>query len=41
MFGPLQIWKKIKFSDTKGLLYGGLSVTFKEKKKPVIELLNK
>ena len=40
-FASLEVWRTIKFSDMKGILYGGVSMTFKERKKPIIEMLNK
>ena len=39
--GMLKIWKDIKFTDLKGILYGGVSMTFKYHKKTVINDMNK
>ena len=36
-----EAWKDIKFRDLKGILYGGVSMTFKEQKRPVMRQLNK
>ena len=38
--GIFEVWKDIKFKDMKGILYGGISITFKQQKKSVMKSLN-